>query len=368
MPYSPIGTYACRAIQQDLIDYYGANTAEMKTMGSTSFIRWLLSPQNTRGFRQISDGIQSPIPGKKRAVAFLVDNPFCYDVCSIEGVTCETVRENFENPSQEVVFDLTGPAFRPCDSEGNPMVLYFAEADLYKYCTTSDTTYITRQIARFNKRFIEALDKRFLELMVTLVGQNAQNESITDIPFFVDTTVGIQTMNPEARWWLDQIYRDIGGDGQYGLVGGRVLNKLITYQKWAGLNDMGIDLTKIDDINPYAYYDRNADSIIGVNEFFQLSPGAVQLVSWNEHKGEKRRVVTDLYTHSTWIDPVTGLEVDFEWYFDYKCKRWTYEPYIYTELAVARPGGCGIPNANGTLRIRDCSGGANPPDCPPSES
>ena len=363
MSFSPVGTFACRALQQKLIDYYGANTAEYKTMGSNSLIRYLLSPQNTRGFRQITDGIKAPIPGKKRAVAFMVDTPFCYDVCSIDGVTCTTEREPLDNPTQEVVFDLTGPAFRVCDDEGNPMQLTFSQADLMKYCTESDTSYITRQIARYNKRFVEALDKRFGEILETQVGQNADGEAISRIPFFVNQTTGIQTINPEAHWYLEQLYKDIGGEGQFALVGGRVLNKIRTYLKWAGLNDAGIDLSKIDDINPYAYYDRNLDSTLGINQFFQLSPGAVQLVTFNENVGEKRRIVTDLYTHSTFIDLATGLEIDFEWYFDYKCKTWTYEPYLYSELAVARPGGCGIENSNGVLLIEDCSAGANPPVC-----
>jgi hypothetical protein len=73
--------------------------------------------------------------------------------------------------------------------------------------------------------------------------------------------------------------------------------------------------------------------------------------------------VTDLYTHSTFIDPGTGLEIDFEWYFEPKCKVWTYEPLLFAELAVAQPGGCGIAGANGVLLIEDCSAGATPPVC-----
>lgn len=364
MAFSAIGTYACRALQQKLIDYYGANTAEMKTMGSSTLIRWLLSPQNTRGFRQISDGITTPIPGKLRAVAFAVDLPFCYDVCAAEGVTCETVHEDFSNHTQEVVFDFDNSApFRPCNGDGDPMQLTFSEEELMRYCTESDTAYITRKIAAFNKRFIEALDKRMGEQLETMVGQNADGDAVSRIPFFIEHASGLVTLNPEARWYLDQLYFDIGGDSQYALVGGRVLNKLNTYFKWAGLADAGIDLGSLPNMDPYSFYDRNLDSTLGINQFFQLSPGAVQLVTWNKYVGEKNRRVTDLYTNSTFIDPLTGLEVDFEWRFDYNCGLWTYKPFIYTELAVALPGGCGIPNSNGVLLIEDCSNGANPPVC-----
>lgn len=363
MPYSAIGTYACRALQQKLVDYYGANTAEMKTMGSSSLIRWLLSPQNTNGFNQIADGITQAVPGKKRAVAFAVDQPFCFDVCAISDVDCNTPRVATESPTQEIVFDFNGPAFRVCDGNGDPLRLEFDHLTLQKYCTETDTSYITRQIARFNRRFVEALDKRLGELLETMVGQNKDGDALTRIPFFINLTTGMQTINPEAFWFLDQTYRDIGGEGQYGLIGGKVLNKIIAFQKWAGLSDSGIDLGAIDDVNPYAFYDRFLDATIGINQFFQLSPGAVQLVTFNENIGENNRRVTDLYTHSTYVDPATGLEVDFEWYYEPKCKVWTYEPHLFAELAVARPGGCGIDGANGVLLIDDCSNGATAPVC-----
>lgn len=371
MSFSNIGTFACRAIQQKLIDYYGQNTAEYKTMGSSSLVRALLSPQNTRGFMQITDnitGLPQTVPGKMRAIAFQVDQPFCYDVCSLEGINCETVHQVLDNPTQEVVFDFSDASpFRPCDDEGRPMQLEFDEAVLMKYCTETDTSYITRQIARFNKRFIEAFDKRIGEVLGTLVGTNKDGESISNIPFFMrHQSSGTQTLNPAGYFAMSQEALDIGIDQQYMLVGGKVLNKIMQYQKWVGLNDAGIDLAAIDDLNPYTYYDRNLDLTLGINEFFLMSPGAVQLVTWNKYVGEKNRKVTDLYTNSTFIDPATGIQIDFEWRFDFDCGKFIYRPFLYSELAVARPGGCGLPTSNGLLLISDCSHGANAPTCPES--
>lgn len=370
MAFSAIGTYACRAFQDKYEAYYGANSPEFKTMGSNALVRWLLGPQNTRGFKQISDGITSgqTVPGKKRAVAFALDTPMCFDVCAIPDITCTTERVASSPATQEIVFDFTGPAYRVCDAEGEPVRLEFDHATLAKYCTETDTAYITRQIARFNKRFIEAFDKRIGELLEALVGQNSDGSTLTRIPFFINHSSGLVTLNPEATWFLDQTYRDIGGEGQFALIGGKVLNKITQYHKWAGLSDAGIDLGSLGDIDPYAFYDRFLDATIGQNNFFQLSPGAVQLVTFTENIGENNRRVTDLYTHSTVTDPATGLEIDFEWYYEPKCKVWTYEPHLYAELAVVQPGGCGIPGANGVLMIEDCSAGATPPVCADSAS
>lgn len=357
MPFSAIGTYACKALQAKLTDFYGQNAAEFRTLGSIGLIKFLLSPQNTRGFTQIN--VES-IPGKKRPVAMLVDNPFCFDICAL-AANCNTTRVESTNPAQEVVFDLTNPEYRVCDGEGSgaqPVALTFEEADLMKYCTETDTSYITRQIARYNKRFIESLDERIFEILASKVGTNAKGQATTDLTFFttnIDT--GQSNLNATAVFFLNQLWKDAGNDLQFALIGGQTLAMIAEFKKWQGLNSMGVDLNDINEELPFIYYDRNADSKLGLADFLQISPGAAQLVTWNEYKGEKRRQVTDLYTHGTFIDPATGLEVDYDWYYDYKCKKWTYEPFLFAELAVNAPGGCGddLAGVNGIVQVHSCS-------------
>lgn len=364
MPFGTIGTYACRALQANYIDYYGRNAAAFKTGGSTALIKFLLSPQNTRGFKQID---VTSIPGKKRGVAFLVDNPYCFDVCN-PAVTCTTAKEVMTNPSQEVVFDLNGNAFRVCDGDGKPMVLEFSRADLKKYCTESDQSYIQRHIFRFLQRFEEVLNAKLGALLLTMVGTNASGAAITTLPFFnTNTITNSSVLNPDALFWLDQNYKDIMGEGQYAIVGGKVVNKMLSLLKWAGLNAAGIDLSKVDDLNPYVYYDRSMDTSAGTDSFLQMSPGAAQLVVFNEYKGEYNRQVTDLYSNGTIVSPSTGLTIDWKWRFDYECDVWRFEPFIYAELAVNRAGGCGnLATTNGIIRYQDCSDGIAVPECPPA--
>jgi hypothetical protein len=90
------------------------------------------------------------------------------------------------------------------------------------------------------------------------------------------------------------------------------------------------------------------------------------LVTWNEYKGEKAKKITDLYTHGTFTDPATGIEVDFDWYYDYKCKTYTYEPFLSAELAVNLAGGCGeaLAGVNGIVQIHACGN----PETPVCES
>lgn len=356
MPFSAIGAYACKALQADLIDFYGKNAAEFKTLGSVGLLKFLKSPQNTRGFRQID--VES-IPGKKRAIAMMVDNPFCFDLCALSA-DCNTTRIENDNPAQEVVFELTGPEYRVCnaDSPGSPEVLTFDEEDLMKYCTITDNSYIIRQIARYNKRFIESLDQRIFEVLETKVGTDYAGNAQTELKFFTtNADTGQSNLNAAAVFFLNQYWKNAANDGQFALIGGERVNMIAAFKGWQGLNAMGVDLNNINEEIPFIYYDRNADTVLAPEDFLQVSPGAVQLVTWNKFKGEKRRAVTDLYTHGTFIDPATGIEVDYRWYFDYKCGKWTYEPFLFAELAVNIAGGCGeaLAGVNGVVRIHDCS-------------
>lgn len=362
MSFSNIGTYACQRLQVDYLDFFGKNSPEFKTGGSTALIKYLLSPQNTRGFKQIN---VTSIPGKQRAVAFMIDNPYCFNVCS-PVVDCTTVRQVISNPSKELVFDMVGPAFRVCDGNGVPVKLQFTREDMAKYCTKDDTSYMNRHIVRYLKRFEEALDKALATLLVTGVGTSAAGDALVRMPFFVQNNqTGTSALNQDAFWNLDQNFQDIDGDGQYAIIGGKVVNKITRYQKWSGLNQAGIDLGKIDDINPYTYYDRNFDAILGQDGFLQLAPGAVQLVSYLENAGPYKTEVTDLYSNGSIVSPATGLTIDWDWRYDYECKAWTFEAYLNAELAINVAGGCAnLATTNGLIRYEDCSNSLAAPTCP----
>jgi hypothetical protein len=364
-PFGAIGTYACQRLQADLIEFYGKNAAQYRTLGSTSLIKWLLSPQNSNGFRRIN--VES-IPGKKRGVAFAVDLPYCFQLCAAD-VDCTTVTAFLDPTTQEMVFDLTNPPFRHCDGLGNPLKLRFKEEDLMKYCTKDDTTWIKNQIARYLFRFEEALDAAITTIMSTQVGNNGADQALSNVPLFgaaTNFTPNQTFLNPEGIWYLEQLYNDMGLDGQYALIGGTIVNKIAQYQKWATMNSAGVDMSKVDATNPYPFYDRNFNTTFGVKDFLMLAPGTSQLVTWNKYKGEKRRQVTDLYTKATVVLPTTGLEVDYKWFYDYDCEEWVYEVFLHAELATVPKGGCGanLANVNGIIRVHDC--GAQPivPACP----
>ena len=67
MPMGNSIAFACRSLQGKLVTYFGKNIPSYRTMGDTAYLKWLLSPQNTAGFKKISNDIEG-VPGKKRGV------------------------------------------------------------------------------------------------------------------------------------------------------------------------------------------------------------------------------------------------------------------------------------------------------------
>lgn len=359
--------FACRSLQTTLLATFGKNIPALRTMGDFSYLKWLLSPQNTAGFRKISNDIEG-VPGKKRGVAFRVETPFCFNVCAV-NTTCETVYETVTSLDQEIVFDLNQAPFRHCDAEGNPQKLRFTESELERFCTETDTSYIQNKIAMYLLRFEEALDAAMTTLLTTQIGNNGQNQALTELPFFTAAntfTPNMAALNPEAMWALDQVYKDMGMSGQYAIIGGAIISKMASYLKWATFNSAGLDLSKADPLSPYPAYNRNFATTFTDRDFILFSPGAQQLVTWNKYKGEKQRTVTNLYSKGTVVLPRTGIEVDWKWWYDYDCEVWTFEAFLHAELATVPAGGCtaGVANTNGIIRVHDCGTQPIIPTCP----
>lgn len=365
MPLGNAVTYACRNLQTTLLAAFGRNIPKFRTMGDTAYLKWLLSPQNRSGFEQIN--VQS-IPGKRRAVAFRVDQPFCFNLCAL-NTTCTTPYQTVTSLDNEIVFDMTNPPFRHCDDQGRPVKLQFTEEDLAKYCTETDASYIQRKITDYLNRFEEALSAVLTTLLTPEIGENGAGEAITNLPFFTAASnynPNMAAINPEAIWALNQVYANMGNSGQFALIGGELVSKINQYMKWASLNDAGIDISKANPATPYSFYDRNFSNTFGPKDMVLFSPGAQQLVTWNKYKGEKARAVNNLYSKGTVVLPRTGLEVDWKWWYDYDCEVWTFEAFLHAELATVPAGGCtaNVAGVNGIIRVHDCGTQPILPECP----
>lgn len=363
MPFGNIGAYACQNLQTDLVDYFARNAPQYRTYGNTSTLKWLLSPQNTNGFKKLD--VSSGIPGKKRPVAMQIADPYCFDIAKAARL-CTNTAGNISQTPQEIVYDFTGDPFRIVDDSDAPLRLKIDLAALQAYCTINDFSWLTDQINRLLFRFEEQLDLRIFELLAAGVGTNKAGDAVTNLPLWVLGNNNTAILNPETQFALNQTMNDIGVNTQWGAIGGSIINKINQFTKWLGLDSAGVDMSKVLAINPFTFYDRNAEDVIGITDFLQLAPGAAQLITWNRYGpgSSVRREVTDLYSNGTITLPTTGLDIDWKWRYDYECEIWYFEPSLFADVVIVPAGGCNTPGVNGIIQVHDCSGQPVIPVCP----
>lgn len=362
MAFAAIGAMACQNLQVDLFDFFGENIPGNRTYGDVSTLRWLLSPQNTSGFERVN---VTSIPGKIRGVAFRVKEPQCFDVART-ALLCTDTATDFSQTPKEMVYSFPNDPYRIVVGEDDdPGALKIDLLAMKQFCTVDDYSWIRSQIFDVLSRFEEGVSKSATELLSAAAGTTFEGEALQNLPMFVDYQ-GKITVNPEAEFAMDQIMKDIMVNKQFSIIGGRVVNKINKYMEWAGLDAAGIDLSKVDSRIPYSFYDRNADSILGIYDWLQLAPGAAQIVTWNQYGpgSSQRSEVTDLYSNGTITMPRTGLQIDWEWTYDNKCKVWRFIPSLHMDVVVVPPGGCSTPGVNGIIRVHDCSGKPIIPVCP----
>jgi hypothetical protein len=123
--------------------------------------------------------------------------------------------------------------------------------------------------------------------------------------------------NPLGANEMMNDFIQLGATGKPIVAG---LGKLNQYTRLAGIgccNQYGQDIANLNGELDY-FWDNDVAGITGnADDFLAWAPGAVQLVTFNEYKGEFAVTDSDLFM-GTIVDPVTGLELDMKMYFD-KC-------------------------------------------------
>ena len=122
-----------------------------------------------------------------------------------------------------------------------------------------------------------------------------------------------------AEGWIDmmQDLNDVGIDGVPLIVGGGNLKKYVDFQGISCCNQVGVDPSQLTEAMPF--YDNQIATVLSgasyTNTFFAFAPGAAAFVSRPKYV-DQFRMTNDLFVFDTIVDPITGLEYDFELKFD----------------------------------------------------
>ena len=126
-----------------------------------------------------------------------------------------------------------------------------------------------------------------------------------------------------------EAFEDLGVMQRPIVVGAGNLSHYIRQVGIGCCNDSGISLNQAGNMD--FFRDRFVQSVIGANHFIGLIPGYVQLLTWNKYVGEYRQE-TPSFSHTTIVDPITGLTFDMKWKYDDCAEKWVMRLTLNYEL------------------------------------
>jgi hypothetical protein len=290
----------CLAIQDSLINVLKSKSPSLKRT-QVGYLQALLSPQNTAGTTQIPIDQKN---GKKRKVKLTyIQRGTSTDIAHTEAANCDV--------------ELT-PVPLDVDVEITKYIrtkwFGFNDEDMRLLCESGDeyraqvmNSKIDIFMVELNKKLIALQAANFGDFNPMIYGTHK------DVAMLNVAGNGINYLG-EAQVQTD--FQNIDSMDAPIVIGAGNLNLYAKMAKIGCCNDLGQDLSQAGNMN--FFYDRFVDSILGANHFIGLVAGYVQLLTWNKYVGEFKKE-NAIFSAGTIIDPVTGLEIDMKWVYDYDC-------------------------------------------------
>jgi hypothetical protein len=287
----------CEKVQSSLVEILGSNTPSLKRT-KVGYLSALQSPQNLAGVTKVPI---DPGTGKKKTVRIkFIQRATEADVQETEITDCST---EVERTPFETDVEIT----RYVRSPG----LKFDENEMRKLCE-ADSAYMQGVINAEMDAVIKFLNKK----LITIQNANFGNFNPVEVPNFksvVLLTGKKQIPNYKGESDIIQSFEDIDAMGRPIVVGHGNLSHYVRQTGIGCCNQDGIDLNRAGNLDYYT--DRYVEGIIGANCFIGLEPGMVQLLTWNKYVGVYRKE-NDVFSHSTIVDPISGLTFDMKWHYD----------------------------------------------------
>jgi hypothetical protein len=289
------------------------------------------------------------------------------DVCTTD-IACDADKKSISPAVQFVEFDITNK-YHVCTTgpDAGPAALTFDGGHFAQICELNDEVFLQDQFSKFDMGMLQAVDKAMVALLKTQIDASHGGASFK-YPFFITQASGVRTLNPE---WLLFVSETLANDGinssDVVIFGGRMVKAIAAAQKIATASTEGYDISKSFGDIPDLYYDKNFDSVFGVNQIVTIPKGLFQLVTFNQYVGSKafRGETKILFTKTAPLGNGATLTFDYVWERDPECDKYSYFPSLWAELVKGIVGGCANDKADGLYIFEDCADGGFA-QCPPA--
>lgn len=300
----------CRTVMRELAEMVGEQGDPLRNRQKTGLLDALTSPSNTDGGRV--DNVIDMGDGKPKKAIFKWLQPDAVsdasdgilDLCDEEG---EASAYNYDEVS--------------IDYSVSSKVHSLDEAQMRELCETGSefrSKLIGGALNSVHKKLNQTLIAPFYVGAGGIKGGNGAKNTAYDLLY----RDGLVQIDPEGQIEMMRDLMDAGVSGMPIFIGGSRLDTYMKLQQIACCNSYGADPSEQQDL--LFFYDNDMQTILGTpsaagDNFFVFQPGAAQLISIPYNKGEFRKA-NDLFIHDTIIDPLSGLEWDFNLKYD-DCDR-----------------------------------------------
>lgn len=318
MPQTP-GTdlSPCLLMQENAVKYFGKLAADSQKpfVGTLDALE---SPLNKVGMQlteDVNNGRIAP-KGGKRKVQVRYIKPACTTSPDVEASECNIPANN----SQEWGFeDLTIDDFV---SFG----IQLTEQEFDEFCEDRDTIYMENLKTRHNEA-LKKYDTKLIKAIAPLMGNYSTGASSITSTITVPFLSPGNTPNIGAFNKVLEAFMKMGFSQRPIWVGDKKLLPLAQIKDSLGLNDQGIDLSKLNLSN--FFYDGQLDSTINTLENHVLTwiPGTIQLVEYWDHKRKTLSEPMSLNVnginvtrYKKQLDIVNIDGRDWDFYYEYDCE------------------------------------------------
>jgi len=303
----------CLNLQENLNAVAGENGNPILNRQPTGFIDALVSSENTAGMEV--DSLLDKGDGK-----------------------INTVQLKYLKPDS--VSDATSTITDLCEEEGVEHAYVYDEPELTEEVASSVTLVTEDQIRTlcesgqefWNRLVLGKMNSVMRKMNETLIAQfvsgagNFWNGDAGPNSYaFLNNDSGIYSPDVNGEVMMMRDIQNTGAVGRPIVVGGGNIDHYRRLQQYGCCNNVGLDNSKIADFD--FYYDQFMDSVLASasedNMFFAWAPRAAQLLTKCYNKGQFAKTGSD-FTFNTIVDPRTGIEYDFELFYD-KCSPRGYK-------------------------------------------
>ena len=308
---------SCPAIQENLDLLFKGNDTMMRK--PTPVLKVLTSAENTSNFLQNQIDDQN---GKTRQVQAIYQNRW----------TSTKANDSADlNCGGGTFMDDKSTTYSIDPSVGTGVVWSITPAQLVKRCEDNGITF-ARGVQQAINAALDSMEKKTITQLVSLLGNFATTGTSTAIDVATLNSQGLSVPNLIDRLKYEFAFMEHSENPLFLFYTNFSMESYFAQMAYRCCSStFGLDLNEyFANQNIMPFFSLNVDTLLGANKFFALTPGAAQLLTFNQFRGYGNEIGDDSIKMGVIYDPDTGIP--FDYYAQFQCGTWNFQVKVAHKL------------------------------------